>query len=347
VSPPGDTPLLAARLRAQLLSGPPAAGPVEVAERLLAVQAQDPLGARLAVRARGAGLTVASVEHALTQERTLVISWLCRGTLHLVRSEDYPWLHALTAPRRRTGVLRRLTALGVGAAAAQRGVNTIERSLTAAGPMTREQLRLRLDSAGVPTQGQALVHLLNLASQRGLIVRGPMIGADHAYALVRDWLGPQPTVDREGALGELARRYLAGHAPAGDRDLAWWSGLALRDARAGLSAIASDFHRRSDGLFEPTPRQRSLRLPPPRLLGPFDPVLLGWRSRRLIVGDHASVVTSNGLFRPIALVRGRAVATWAMPSGRVTLAPFDELAKSDSAALEAEARDVARYLAAR
>ena len=38
----------------------------------------------------------------------------------------------------------------------------------------------------------------------------------------------------------LARRYLAGHAPAGERDLAKWAGLPLRDARAGLNAIATD-----------------------------------------------------------------------------------------------------------
>ena len=49
--------VLAARLTAQLLAGAPARDPVAVAERLLAVQGQDPRGARLAVRARTEGLT--------------------------------------------------------------------------------------------------------------------------------------------------------------------------------------------------------------------------------------------------------------------------------------------------
>jgi hypothetical protein len=40
------------RLTAQLLAGEPAGDPVAVAQRLLAVQGQDPRGARLAVRAR-------------------------------------------------------------------------------------------------------------------------------------------------------------------------------------------------------------------------------------------------------------------------------------------------------
>src|SRR5205085_6174857 len=96
------------RLRAQLLSGPPVRDPVAVAERLLAVQAQDPRGARLAVRARTKGLSAADLDRALTEERSLLITWLNRGTLHLVRSEDYPWLQALTTPPLRTANATRL-----------------------------------------------------------------------------------------------------------------------------------------------------------------------------------------------------------------------------------------------
>jgi hypothetical protein len=224
-------------------------------------------------------------------------------------------------------------------------VATIERSLTEEGPLTRRALRDRLDGARVPTEGQALVALLGLASQRGLIVRGPMVGVHQAFALVRDWLGAQPAFDRDGALAELARRYLDGHAPAGDGDLARWAGLPLRDARRGLSAIASELHQRADGLLERTARPPTPGLPAPRLLGAFDPVLLGWSSRELIVGDHRGVVTVNGLFRPIALVCGRAVATWAMPAGRVELAAFGELRAADRTALESDAREVVRYLA--
>ena len=291
------------------------------------------------------GLTAAALERALSDERSLVISWLCRGTLHLVAREDYPWLHALTAPRQLSATRRRLGQLGVSETAAERGVATIERSLAERGPLTREQLRGELSAAGVPTEGQALVHLLVLSSQRGLIVRGPMVGAQQAFALVRDWLGESPAVDRELALRELARRYLAGHAPADDRDLAKWSGLALGEVRRGLSAVAAKLRRRVDGLLEPAARRTVPGLPPPRLLGAFDPLLHGWSSRALIVGEHAGVVTSNGLFRPIALVGGRAVATWGLRGGRVVLAPFERLADRDAAALASEAQDVVRYLA--
>ena len=129
-------------------------------------------------------------------------------------------------------------------------METIERALADEGPLTRPQLRERLDAAGVPTAGQALVHLLFRTAMRGITVRGPMVGKEHAYVLVRDWLGPQKPVDRDAALAELARRYLVGHGPADDRDLARWAGLPLRDARAGLAAIAAELGEREDGLVD-------------------------------------------------------------------------------------------------
>jgi hypothetical protein len=92
----------AERCAAQLLGGGPAGSAEEVAGRLLAIQAQDPRGARLAVRARSAGLSASDVDAALAR-RSLIVTWLNRGTLHLVRAEDYWWLHPLTTPQLRTG----------------------------------------------------------------------------------------------------------------------------------------------------------------------------------------------------------------------------------------------------
>jgi hypothetical protein len=336
--------MLAQRLTAQLLAGPPASSPVAVTQRLLAVQGQDPRGARLAIRARTAGLLAADVDRALTEDRSLLITWLNRGTLHLVCCEDYRWLHALTTPPLLRGNTRRLAQEDVTPSAAERAVAVIERSLVEEGPLTRGQLRERIAAAGVRTEGQALVHLLMLASLRGLVVRGPMVGREHAYALVRDWLDEPVPVDRDRALAELARRYLAGHGPAEDRDLAKWAGLPLRDARAALGAIASELDTRADGLLDLAGRPASAGLPGPRLLGAFDPVLLGWRSRDALLGAHEVIVTVNGLFRPFALVRGRAVATWSMPVGEVVINPFGDLSRKDTAALKEDAKDVVRYL---
>jgi DNA glycosylase AlkZ-like len=328
---------LAQRLAAQLLSGPSAEGTVQVAGHLLAVQAQDQRGARLAVRARSRARSATDVDEALTRDRSVVVTWLNRGTLHLVRTEDYWWLHPLTTPQLFTGNTRRLAQEGVPPADAERGVAVIERSLTAEGPLTRAELAERIAKAGVRTQGQAIVHLLVLANLRGIAVRGPMAGREHAYALVRDWLGhgPRgaPAFDRDRALAELAARYLAGHGPATERDLAAIAGR-LADRDDGLADLA----RRHD------PGGGDCPLPPPRLLGAYDPVLLGWTTRDPIVGPHGKLVAINGLFRPFAMVAGRAVGTWSMPGGKVAFTPFAPLAEAAAAALAADATEVERFL---
>ncbi|HKR99723.1 MAG TPA: crosslink repair DNA glycosylase YcaQ family protein, partial [Candidatus Dormibacteraeota bacterium] len=282
-----------ARFAAQLLSGTPARDPVSVVERLLAVQAQDGRGARLAIRARSTGLTVADTERALTTERSLLITWLNRGTLHLVRTEDYWWLHALTTPQLRTGNARRLEQEGVSPDAAERDVKVITRAL-AGGPLTRYELRDRVAAAGVPVQGQALIHLLFLASLRGHIVRGPMHGIHHAYVLTGDWIGPAHKVDRDRALTQLAIRYLAGHGPASDRDLAKWAGISLGVARSALRSAGESLDE-SGGLSNIKRRGPAPPLPRPRLLGAFEPVLLGWASREPVLPDD-SLLVRGGMF---------------------------------------------------
>jgi hypothetical protein len=332
-------------MAAQLLTGLPVSTAVEVVERLLAVQAQDPRGARLAIRARSAGLEAGDVDRALTKDRSLLVSWLNRGTLHLVRREDYPWLHQLTTPQLITGNARRLAQEGVTPDAAHRGVATLARALEDEGPLTRDQLRVRISAAGVRTEGQALVHILGLASLRGLIIRGPMVGRDQAFVLVRDWLGEIPAVDRDLALGWMARRYLAGHGPADERDLAKWGGLTIRDAIRGLRAIGSDLVQRDDGLVDLPRTEPAGEVPAPRLLGAYEPLLLGWRSREDFVPSHRErLIADNGLFRPFALVAGRAAGTWTLRGGAVSLNPFEPLAPGDGAVLNEDAADVVRFL---
>lgn len=338
-----ETSLLAARLAAQRLSGPRSIDVLEATRHLLAVQAQDPRAARLALRVRLDGGHSSAVDRALTVERSLVISWVNRGTLHLVASEDEPLLHALTTPQLRAASDRRLRQEGVSPAAAERGIEAIVRALGRDGPMPRDRLRAVLERARVPTAGQATVHVLFRATVDGLLVRGPVIEGQHAFALAADWLGERPKLDRDRALAELARRYLTGHGPADERDLAKWAQLPLRDARSGLAAIAPELVRRPDGLVdlgrgEPPP------LPPPRLLGPFDPLLLGWCSRELVLGDSPKVVTNNGIIKAIALVAGRAAGTWRLRAGRVELDLWSLPSAATTIGLAREAAAVQAYL---
>jgi len=352
------------RLHAQLLDPPGTSSPLDVAGHLLAVQTQDLRGGKLTLRARSAGLTAADVDRALA-ERTLIVTWVNRGTLHLIRTEDHPLLQALTTPQLATSNARRLQQEGVPPDDAERAVAAVERALADEGQLTRGQLKDVVDGIGVRTEGQALIHILFLASLRGLIVRGPMVGKEQAFVLVRDWLGADVADrvgagrlidDRDQALGELARRYLVGHGPATDRDLAKWAGLTVGDSRRALRRIGSQLDELGDGLVDladraPTPDPDTP--PPVRLLGPFDALLMGWTSRAPVLGDNQSIVTSNGVFRPFALVEGRAVASWRFvgSGSRLSIeidpfpsATFRRAVTAHQAELAAEAADVLRFL---
>ncbi len=332
------------RLKAQRLIDASATGVVEGTRHLLAVQAQDARAARLALRVRTAATHASEVDRALSDERSLVITWVNRGTLHLIAAEDEPLLHALTTPQLLTTSDRQLRNVGISPAQLDRGVSLIYRLLGAEGPRTRGQLREVLEAAGVPVVGEALTQILFRATLDGMIVRGPLMEGEHAFVLAADWLGNRPRIDRDVALGELARRYLAAHGPADERDLAKWAQLPLRDARAGFRLIGRQLHEREDGLVDLHQGCGESPLPPPRLLGGFDPLLLGWRSRDLVLDEPARVITPNGIFRAIVLVDGRAVGTWTLANERVRLQLWSDHDSETAHRLEREAAAVEAFL---
>ena len=69
-----------------------------VARSVCALQAQAFDAARHQVRVRSAGLTAAAVDRAFEHERTVVRTWLMRGTLHLCAADDVRWLLDVFGP---------------------------------------------------------------------------------------------------------------------------------------------------------------------------------------------------------------------------------------------------------
>ena len=197
----------------------------------------------------------------------------------------------------------------------------------------------------MPTAGQALVHVLFLASIRRRLVRGPMVAGEQCFVDPTSWIGEPPDIERDEALARLARRYLAGHGPAGERDLSRWSGLTLGDPRTAFAAIADETEPFGEGGLVRLAGASSCDRPPaPRLLGSFDPILHGWAARELFVGSHGGVVTTNGVFRPTLLVEGKVAATWRFERAGIHVRPFARLARVVTAAVREEALDVVRFL---
>jgi hypothetical protein len=267
----------------------------DAVQRLLAVQAQDLRAARLALRPRAGGVTAADVDAALDSGE-VVISWLCRGTLHMVHRDDYAWIHSLTAPPIVTMNRTRLKQEGV--RDPERAVEIVLKALSADGPQLRSELAERVAAAGIATKGQAMVHILLKATLAGDVVRGPLRGREQTFVLTRDWIGELPPVDRDKAVAELGRRYLAAHAPADAADLARWAGVRLGDAKAAL-IDGGDVASRTGRI-------------PPRLLGPFDPYIMGWKDRSFAVPPQheKTLLPGGGMFRAVAIDDGVVVGDW-------------------------------------
>lgn len=351
--------VLAERVRAQALTGARPTDPAEAVRRVGALQAQDARALRLAIRARTTGVDALAVQQALAEPGRLVVTWLMRGTLHAVPAGDLRWLLALLRPARSSGRTRRL-ALGLDDHLLDTALPAAV-ELLAAGPLTRTELADRLRATGVPLgPGQAPAHLLGVAAREGLVCRGPDRDGEPTYVRLSDWLpGAEPVEpmerdERDDALARLARRYLAGHGPAGPADLAAWSGLPLRDARTGLGALAAAGEVENVRIGgapayrlpgKSSPEDRTVRLVPA-----FDEYLLGYRGRALALDAAYArrIQAGGGIVHPAVLVGGRIVGTWRQrrADGRLIVAvePFGRLPRGIRAALAAEAADIGRFL---
>jgi hypothetical protein len=335
----------ATRARSQWLLDERLRDPAAVVRATAGIQAQDQAAAALSIRVRSDGLTRADVDHALEEERSIVRLWAMRGTIHLVPSEDARWLVDLLGPLGVTDSHRRLGQLGVPEADRPRAVEAIRRALEEHGPLARVKLMEHVARAGIATEGQAGAHLPHLAALQGLVVFGPAArGGKPTYALRDDWLGRDlPQLSRERAVAELVRRYVRAFGPARPEDFSWWSGLPLRDARAGWQAIAGELIETDDGWLRAGRTDEQPPEPPiVRLLPAFDTYLLGYRNRDVTLApEHARRVRpGGGIVRPTVVTNGRAVGTWRRTGTRVEIEPF---AGSDLE-VDDEVADVQRFL---
>ncbi len=357
---PDATPLKLrlARLRSQRLTDDTRleADVATVVRAVCALQAQAFDAARHQVRVRSAGLTAAAVDRAFEQERSVVRTWLMRGTLHLCAADDLRWLIDVFGPAvNQFGASRRKN-LGLDDATCARGVAVVRKSL-AGGPMARRQLGHRLVSAGVleAPVGQTLLHLIYHAAALGIVCSGPRMGRDDSFVLLDDWV-PQSKGPRGAeALAELARRYFAAYGPASEADFYAWSGLRFAWVRAGMAAIGSElveFPGSIRGLWTLGPMaDTEVARPAVRLLGHFDTFLLGYRRREHLGGPDAETWIHDGgggWIRPVITVDGWIVGGWRMerPSGEVevTVMPFDRISARADPAIGREVASIGRFL---
>ena len=286
------------------------------------------------------------------EERSIVRTWAMRSTMHLLATEDVGWLLPLFDAGLAADSRRRLGQLGLDATAQDKALDEIRRALEAHGYLGRSELVERLGRVGIEIDAARRVHLFRLATGEGLAILGPDRGSETLLALAHEWIGERRSHDRDAAVTELTRRYLRAFGPATEADFAGWSGLPLRDVRAGLERVGSELAEVRLGEHRAWTLRAARRRPRRRmvrLLPAWDNYLMGHRDRDFIAGPERwpTVMPGGGLIRPTTLVDGVAVGTWSMrlKGGRIEVEvdPFEELDDETMAAVREEIQDIQRF----
>jgi len=228
------------RLHNQHLAGAPLATPAEVVRWLGAVQAQDYLAAQWAVGLRLAGARDVDIDQAFAAG-TVLPTPAMRPTWPPVTPEDIRWLLALTAPRVHAANAAIYRRLEMNEALVARSHAALAAALQSGKQLTRAELGIALEQAGIATQGALrLTYFVMRAELDGLICSGARRGKQFTYALLEERAPTARMLPREEALAELTRRYFTSHGPATVKDYSWWSGLTLADVKGCLELVRSD-----------------------------------------------------------------------------------------------------------
>jgi hypothetical protein len=215
------------RLATQRLLSDRLGRPAEVVGLLTGVQSQEFGHALWSLGMRSAG-TYAGASAAFDRGE-FVRTHVLRPTWHFALPEDIGWLLAVTAPRvhQLNGTMYRK--LGLDPAGLDRAAAVIVDALAGGVALTRAELGQRLGTGSL-----TLVYQVMNAELEGLVVSGPLRGAQHTYQLLEDRVPPEGR--RTGDLAELAYRFFVGHGPASVRDLARWASLTQTSAREATEA---------------------------------------------------------------------------------------------------------------
>ena len=110
-----------------------------------------------------------------------------------------------------------------------------------------------------------MTHQLIVAELRAIICSGPPRGTTHTYVLADETVPAAPLdgLDVDEARRELTRRFVIGHGPASDRDLARWSSLTVTQVRSALDDLSGELESMDVGgetlWADPTTRPRATR----------------------------------------------------------------------------------------
>jgi len=345
--------------------------PVSVASDLVGIHASDPASVYLGLLARTNNVSPDDLAVALYDERRLLRLLGMRRTMFVTTREIAAVI--TSAVTRRIGRDERRRLVGwldangmdgnVEAWLADVERQTVE-ALDELGEATAVELRKRVPGlrvqisfgAGKPYAGQVGVStrvLFLLASEARVIrgrPRGSWLSSMYAWAPMERWVpGGLPEIPVEEAQAELVRRWLAAFGPGTLRDLRWWTGWTLADARRALAANDAVEVKLDGGIGYALVDDIETTADPGAwvaLLPALDTTTMGWAERDWYLGAHAGLLFDrNGNAGPTVWVDGRIAGAWAQRrDGEIVWRLLEDVGREASSAIEVEAARIAGWL---
>lgn len=355
--------VLAWRLARQSLAPRATGEPLGVVRAICGLHAQLLPAAELALWARSAALAPGALEQALWAHRSLVKTWVMRGTLHVLAADDLPLFAAARSarkPRRPPSYYsyHKVTPAELAA------IEATAPALLGAEGLTREELADAVAArAGNPHLAELLRSgwgaLLKPLADRGQLCFGPSRGRNVTFVAPARWLAAWREEEPAASLREVARRFLAAYGPATPEEFARWWGDEPAPARAlfrslgdQLAPVEVEGWRGWALAGSAGAIAQAAPAPGVALLPAFDPYTVAL-CRHPAVLDPArlpQVSRPQGWISPVLLLGGRIAGTWEHQARdgathvRVKLfGPGDEALR---AAITAEAERLGAFLGA-
>ena len=335
---------------------------LRVVSQIGGLQAQVMSAAELALFARVNNIFPSTVQDALWQDRTLVKTWVNRGTLHLVTAADFPVYVAALSTLRHFESQSWQKYYGVSLEELHLLMDGLQVVLTDSG-MTRERLADSIaEHMKTPTLRTHLLSgwggLLKPAAFRGHLCYGPSEGQNVTFVRPTAWIGEWEPIDSDEALKEIARRFLAAYAPATTDEFARWIGLPVSQAKRTFKNLGDEIEKVNTNGWEAWMLASSLKQLESvtasnivRLLPLFDPytIAVAKHYQFIMPPEYKALVYRNqGWISAVVLVNGRFEGVWEMDkqSNRtiITIKMFDSLTKAVGTGIEAEAQRIGKFL---
>ncbi len=342
------------------------AGSVDgVARAVVALHATDPATVVLSTLARAPHLTIADVERALYEARSVVRVLAMRRTLFAV-PRDLARACVATSDGVARAERRKLMQLVEEAVAAgditgdpagqlEAATSVLEGILADGAPYTAQQLAERSELLATrltvgrgtryETRASLVSRLLTVLSAEGAVVRatprGSWTAGQYRWTTPHAWLGERwESDDPASAAAEITTLWLHAFGPGTLEDLQWWSGWTKTrcvQSLAAVGAVEVQLDRGSRGyLLADDLAQVEETEPWVRLLPALDPTTMGWKHRDFYLSSRQSeLFDRNGNAGPTIWADGKIVGAWAQSEdGRIHTRLLDVLDRDHRALLQ-------------